>query len=195
MAPWPPGGQPPPRLFSPGPKPQFTVYTVPLVPLPINLSPTLAYGVQGPNATGVHGLPSVRGNQNQNATTSCLGFPTPVRPWGNPTRQSIRRRRRGCLVMRARGGVCLIAVRRSDVGRSNCLHLVLGFAIGFNVVSYPYTWGGSATRGRLLLTAVVPASFGTLTAIPIGRRLLRIGDGDAGGPVLILFSGFLRCRV
>ncbi|OHE98361.1 hypothetical protein CORC01_06357 [Colletotrichum orchidophilum] len=70
---------------------------------------------------------------------------------------------------------------------------VFGFASGGNVSLIPACIGqlcDSRDYGRFLSTAMLSASFGTLTGIPLGGLLLGNGDSNTGWTSLILFSGF-----
>ena len=69
--------------------------------------------------------------------------------------------------------------------------LLLGFASGGNVSLVPVFIGqlcDSKDYGRYLSTALLAASFGTLTGIPIGGALLGLDNGD-GWLAVIIFSG------
>ncbi|RSL48628.1 hypothetical protein CEP54_012834 [Fusarium duplospermum] len=69
--------------------------------------------------------------------------------------------------------------------------LLLGFASGGNVSLVPVCIGqlcDSKDYGRYLSTALLAASFGTLTGIPIGGALLGLGHRD-GWLAVIIFSG------
>lgn len=67
--------------------------------------------------------------------------------------------------------------------------IVLGFASGGNVSLLPVCIGqlcNSRDYGRFLSSAMLVASFGTLTGIPVGGALLRL-QGETGWTALILF--------
>ncbi|KAF6803040.1 MFS monocarboxylate [Colletotrichum sojae] len=69
---------------------------------------------------------------------------------------------------------------------------VFGFASGGNVSLVPACIGqlcDSRDYGRFLSTAMISASFGTLTGIPLGGLLLNLRDPETGWTALILFSG------
>ncbi|KAL0932296.1 MFS monocarboxylate [Colletotrichum truncatum] len=69
---------------------------------------------------------------------------------------------------------------------------IFGFASGGNVSLIPACIGqlcDSRDYGRFLSTAMLSASFGTLTGIPLGGLLLGIKDQQTGWTALILFSG------
>ncbi|KAF6801057.1 MFS monocarboxylate, partial [Colletotrichum musicola] len=69
---------------------------------------------------------------------------------------------------------------------------IFGFASGGNVSLIPACIGqlcDSRDYGRFLSTAMISASFGTLTGIPLGGLLLNLRDPETGWTALILFSG------
>ncbi|KAK6858787.1 hypothetical protein PG995_005351 [Apiospora arundinis] len=69
--------------------------------------------------------------------------------------------------------------------------LTFGFASGSNLGLYPVCLGqlcDSRSYGRFLSTALVIASFGTLTSLPIGGALREIGSTQTGWDAVIIFS-------
>jgi MFS family permease len=70
--------------------------------------------------------------------------------------------------------------------------LVFGFVSGSNLGLMPVCLGQFCepqNYGRYFSTAVMVASFGTLSSVPIAGALLSLGDGSTGWTALILFSG------
>jgi len=70
--------------------------------------------------------------------------------------------------------------------------VLFGFASGSNLGLIPVCLGqlcDSRHYGRFFSTAMMVASFGTLSSVPIGGALLDAGDGETGWMAVILFSG------
>ncbi|KAJ3542301.1 hypothetical protein NM208_g3400 [Fusarium decemcellulare] len=70
--------------------------------------------------------------------------------------------------------------------------IIFGFAGGSNLSLIPVCVGqlrDAKDYGRFYGTALMGASFGTLTSVPIGGALLDIGKEETGWRALILFSG------
>ncbi|KAK6829431.1 hypothetical protein PG987_010015 [Apiospora arundinis] len=69
--------------------------------------------------------------------------------------------------------------------------LTFGFASGSNLGLYPVCLGqlcDSRSYGRFFSTALMIASFGTLTSLPIGGALREIGSTQTGWNAVIIFS-------
>ena len=70
--------------------------------------------------------------------------------------------------------------------------VVFGFASGSNLGLIPVCLGQlceARDYGRFLAMALMVASFGTLSSVPIGGALLGVNDGNGGWTALIVFSG------
>jgi len=70
--------------------------------------------------------------------------------------------------------------------------VIFGFASGSNLGLIPVCLGqlfDHRNFGRYLATAMMVASFGTISSVPIGGALLGIGEGETGWRVVIIFSG------
>lgn len=70
--------------------------------------------------------------------------------------------------------------------------VLFGFASGSNLGLVPVCLGQLCDHrryGRLYSTAMMVASFGTLSSVPIGGALLDSGSGESGWRNLILFAG------
>ncbi|KAK8066787.1 major facilitator superfamily domain-containing protein [Apiospora hydei] len=69
--------------------------------------------------------------------------------------------------------------------------LTFGFASGSNLGLYPVCLGqlcDSRSYGRFFSTALMVASFGTLTSLPIGGALRDLGSTETGWKAVIIFS-------
>ncbi|KAK0725173.1 putative diphthamide synthesis protein-domain-containing protein [Lasiosphaeris hirsuta] len=70
--------------------------------------------------------------------------------------------------------------------------VTFGFASGSNLGLVPVCLGqlcDSRQYGRYFSTAMMVASFGTLSSVPIGGALLGVGTGETGWMAVILFAG------
>lgn len=70
--------------------------------------------------------------------------------------------------------------------------VTFGFASGSNLGLVPVCLGqlcDSRQYGRYFSTAMMVASFGTLSSVPIGGALLDVGTGETGWMAVILFAG------
>ncbi|KAK3376586.1 major facilitator superfamily domain-containing protein [Lasiosphaeria ovina] len=70
--------------------------------------------------------------------------------------------------------------------------VLFGFASGSNLGLVPVCLGqlcDSRQYGRFLTAAMMVASFGTLSSVPIGGALLEVGSAETGWRALIIFSG------
>jgi len=71
-----------------------------------------------------------------------------------------------------------------------------GFASGSNLGLIAVCLGQlcePGEYGRFFSTAMMVASFGTLSSVPIGGALVGLGSGEAGWTAVILFSGASYC--
>ncbi|KXX82408.1 Riboflavin transporter MCH5 [Madurella mycetomatis] len=94
--------------------------------------------------------------------------------------------------------LCVITVLAMwlPAGTSNSLLIayavLFGFASGSNLGLVPVCLGQLCDHrryGRLFSTAMMVASFGTLSSVPIGGALLDSGPGEHGWKSVIIFSG------
>jgi MFS family permease len=70
--------------------------------------------------------------------------------------------------------------------------VLFGFASGSNLCLSSICIGqlcDAGDYGRYVSTAMIIASFGTLTSLPIGGALLNLGGGETGWAAMIVFSG------
>lgn len=95
-------------------------------------------------------------------------------------------------------GLCAVSVLALWLPSGNSRPLliaftvILGFASGGNVSLVPVCVGqlcNSQDYGRFLSAAMIGASLGTFTGIPIGGALVGIGEQQTGWTALVLFSG------
>jgi MFS family permease len=87
-----------------------------------------------------------------------------------------------------------------SAGDSHVLLIVFavtfGFASGSNLGLYPVCLGqlcDSRDYGRFYSTALMVASFGSLTSLPIAGALRNVGSTDQGWTAVILFSALSYC--